>query len=313
MIKNLQPTLAEAGKIKIGGLGEERKSKKGGTYRLPVKYEHFVLTTTERDGAGGLIPDATLMDSLPKDETGNLTAIPIYLHGDEIDQVFPTAYACYTGKKLHCTGDGESATRYEIKNSERTGASKEVECPCGYLDADSGITCKPHGTLSCSIAAPGQAIAGAVHKWRTTSMISISRMVGSLRQILGIAGGLRGLPLTLRLTPVVVRDGQITVYCCHVELRARDMEEARGLIYAAANVRSAVGPARPVVSLPAADESELEQAEVQQEFHPEPPDPMPDHDPETGEVIAAPANKVISTPVGKIDLGADALRDRLGE
>ena len=48
-IKNgLTPRFAEVGKIKIGGKGETRKDKNGKDYQLPVRYDHFVVTTTEK-------------------------------------------------------------------------------------------------------------------------------------------------------------------------------------------------------------------------------------------------------------------------
>ena len=93
MIKGIRPALAEGGKIKIGGLGEPRQSKKGGTYRLPVKLDHFLITKTNRvsdDPNADLEPDTELMAALPADRDGKLRAIPIILHSDEIDEVFPS-------------------------------------------------------------------------------------------------------------------------------------------------------------------------------------------------------------------------------
>jgi hypothetical protein len=276
-IKNLTQSLAEAGKIKIGGLGEERTSKGGKTYRQPEKYSRFVITTNERDASGQLIPDDRIMDALDKDQDGQLTEIPIYLHSDDADSVFPHCYACYTGKRLHCTGDGETATRYEIKEGKRTGANKQVACPCSYLDEGSKIRCKPHGTLQCSIAVPGEAVAGAVYRWRTTSIISIRRMLGSLEQIRGLCGGFRGLPLTLKLLPVLVRDQTITVYCCHIELRARNMGAVRSMITDAAMMRDRT----PAAALPAPD-LVIDERETAEEFYPENNTPIDEPMPNMG-------------------------------
>lgn len=308
MIKGITPQLAEAGKIKIGGLGETRPTKAGGTFRMPVKYSHFVITSTMRSDEGDLIPDTALMEQLDRDDDDQITALPIYLHSDVIDEVFPTAYACYVGKKLHCTGDGERAVRHELKrvngHQERTGNIKVIDCTCSYFtDEQSKIRCKPHGTLHCSLAIPGNAVAGSVYRWRTTSMISIQRMIGSLQSIIAVAGGLRGLPLWLKLEAVKVRDGSTVVYCCHVELRAKDMAEAQQLTLRAAEMRAKIQAApeyKALVQPPAHDdESDAEQAEVSEEFHaPEVPQGKPNenlgngalaerlgHDPETGEVI----------------------------
>ena len=53
-IKNLCPGLVERGKIKIGMKGETRRSQSGGTYQLPVKLNHFLITTMER-GQDGIL------------------------------------------------------------------------------------------------------------------------------------------------------------------------------------------------------------------------------------------------------------------
>lgn len=275
MIKNLTPSLAEAGKIKIGGLGEVRKSKGGKDWRPPVKLDHFLVTTTQRNKTGDLIVDKDLMDAIGTDADGKIRAIPIVLHADEIDDVFPTSYALYTGKKCACRGDGETATRFEMKDGKKTGNEKQIACPCAYLDAESGPKCKPNGKLYCSIMAEGAAIAGAVHVWRTTSIISIKRMIGSLEQIRSICGTLRGIPLWLKVEPIQVEhDGKAaTVYCCHVELRAKDVQEVQRRALEAAQMRRQLGFSddayRRIVSLPAHNETLEEQAEIDAEFYTE--------------------------------------------
>lgn len=275
MIKGLIPTLAEGGKIKIGGLGPERTSKKGNTYRLPQKYDHFVVTKTTRDGSGDLEIDREIMGVLPKDRDGLTRSIPIVLHSDRIEDVFPTSYAWYSGRKLTCRGDGERATRWEFDDKgARKAETSEIACPCPMLGAEGG--CKPHGTLHCSIVAPSTAVAGAVHKWRTTSIISIQRMIGSLEQIISLCGTLRGVPLWLRLEPITVSPlgaPSSTVYCCHVELRAKDILAVQSKALKMAEMRRALGGDsnanyRLLVSPPGGDqETEEEQAEVAAEFH----------------------------------------------
>lgn len=284
MIKGITPSLAEGGKIKIGELGEERVSRGSGKkFRMPVKLDYFLITKTTRDQQGDLELDEELMAALPKDADGQVREIPIVLHSDEIDDVFPTTYAMYSGKKLACRGDGERAVRWKWETTKegprRTNDTQEVACTCSFLGAKSGNVCKPHGTLHCSIMVPGQAVAGAVHKWRTTSLISIQRMIGSLQQILATCGTLRGLPLVLRVEPVQVAPDGVTstVYCCHVELRAKDLLTVQRQALEAAQMRKALtagrdldGDYRKLIHAPAADdESEEEQAEVAQEFHPE--------------------------------------------
>lgn len=274
MIKGIIPQLSEAGKIKIGGLGEKRTSSGGKEFRLPQKHDYFTVTTTQRDAAGDLIVDEAMMAALPKDHDGKVREIPIILHDDDFEAVFPTAYALYQGKKLACRGDGETATRYEIKDGQRTGREKEMECPCDLLEKKK---CKAHGTLRCSIRIADRAVAGAVHTWRTTSIISIQKMAGSLAHIRNVCGTVVGVPLVLRVQPVQVapKGGQAsTVYCCHVELRASDISAVQRQAIEAAQLRAQVraslgGYVPPNLPAPGVDESDEEQAEIAAEFHSE--------------------------------------------
>ncbi len=278
MIKGLiRPQLAEAGKIKIGGLGEERKKRSGdGTYRLPVKYDYFVITHTHRDQGDNLVLDQEMMDALPKGPDGKIREIPIVVHSDEIEEVFPSTLAWYNGRKLGCRGDGETATRWTFDGKgNRTDQTTEMECPCDLLEK--GL-CKPHATFHCSIFVPGRAVAGAVHRWRTTSLISIQRMIASLEQIKSLVGVLRGLPLVLKIEPIQVTPdgvGSSTVYCCHVELRAHDLKAVQHQALEAMQMRKALGSgdvsgyARMIESPASDDEDDEEQAFVQMEFHSE--------------------------------------------
>ena len=275
MIHGLNARLAEAGKIKIGTKGEARRSSKGNEFRPPKKLDHFLITKTERDEAGDFALDTTMMGAIEKDSDGKIRSIPIVLHSDEIDKVFPTSYALYSGRRCACRGDGQTAIQREIKDKVFTGAEKERKCPCDYLRATDGPVCKPNGKLYASIAVQGAAIAGAVHVWRTTSIISIEQMVGSLQQIKAICGVLRGVPLWLRVKPVTIeRDsGATTVYVCHVELRAADVAAVQKAALEAAQIRRQLGfrddEYQRIVQLPAHNETIEEQADIAAEFYAE--------------------------------------------
>lgn len=159
-----------------------------------------------------------------------------------------------------------------MKDGKRTGNSKPMACPCDLLTK--GL-CKPHGTLHCSIRIPGHALAGAVYKWRTTSLISIQRMFGSLQQILSICGTLTGIPLVLKLEPIQVTPAKApasTVYCCHIELRASDIEAVQRQAIESAKMRARVSQTvnyRDLIQIPALNEDPEEEEAVQREFHPE--------------------------------------------
>lgn len=304
MIKGITGQLAEAGKIKIGKKGDQRKSTSGTVWRPPIKLDHFLITGNVRGDDENLIVNQALMGAIEPDEDGELRAIPVMLHADTIDEVFPTRYALYVGKSCACSGDGERATR-----THKDGVVKEIRCPCEYLLEPLGcgnpmqppkFQCKPNGKLLCSIVAPGQALAGAIHTWRTTSEISIRRMYGSLEQILAVVGALRGVPLWLKLEPVKVNPPAgkpATVYCCHVELRETDIAAVQARALKAAERRRALGGGdgyRALLTAPAVGESLEEQAEVAEEFYPE----------------AAPED--VTGPIGgQSDNAGDALADRI--
>ena len=325
MIKNITPKLAEAGKIKIGGLGQERKARGGGTYRLPQKYDHFIITKTNRNKAGDLEIDTGLMDGLEPDSDGQVRAIPIMLHSDVIDEVFPTAYALYSGRRCVCRGDGETALRREVIQKQYTGKSKEMECPCSYFKAESGPVCKANGKFFCSITVPGSAIAGAVHAWRTTSIISIEQMFGSLLQIRTICGTLRGVPLWLRVKPITVEPpgskGGITVYCCHVELRAADIAVIQQNAIEVAKMRRALGGDDGnygrTLTLPAHDESTEEQGDIANEFYSEDASNVEGGDADTDGDISVPTEEngrfvpsPQDTPPEKPEKAAETAKDK---
>lgn len=235
--KGLTPRLAEVGKIKIGGKGDERKGSKG-MYRLPVRYDHFVITTTERlpDKEGGnFVPDIELMEKIQPRENwadGQTHAkpkeIPIIFLFDDIDMNFRTEYAYYQGAKCMCRGDGEIAERLFQKAGKQTvivedysanpdspiplRIKKEIQvkpgekhniicdtekCPFAQPDAKGVTRCKPSGILSCLI--PASMNIGGVFRFRTHSWNTISNILASLELIKTITGGiLVGLPMKLQ-------------------------------------------------------------------------------------------------------------------
>ena len=186
---------------------------------------------------------------------------------------------------------------------QKTGESKPHKCPCEFLDDRS---CKAHGILYCSIRVPGMAVAGSIHTFRTTSIISIQRIIGSLMQIKKAVGMLQGLPLTLAVQPVQLDTG--TVYCAHIELHAIDIVEAQKTALAAAQMRAGLlgevaelnKSYRAMLKAPASvDEPEEEQEAIADEFHPptEEPAPAPTKPPEgRAKVSTRPAQETAHQP-----------------
>lgn len=219
IIKNLIPGLTERGKIKIGCKGEVRHKTSGqGTYQLPQKLDHFIVTTLERGKDGNFIPDSAIhlkIGEKPKE-------IPITLLFDDIALNFQCRYACYNGKTLFCSGDGEVAEQLKDANKPSDGR-KEVQCPCVRQEptyTPSSGKCKINGTLSVMI--DGVNSVGGIHKFRTTGYNSTVGILSSLSLIRSLTGGfLAGLPLKMIIQPKVCTspaDGSSqTVYVVGIE------------------------------------------------------------------------------------------------
>jgi hypothetical protein len=264
------PASTRCGRIKIGRLGPVRKSKKGTEWQPPVKLDRILITHDHRDQSGNFAVNVDVMTALGAPTHHDVvTEIPIEVHSDDIPDVLACKLVRYVGRKdLACTGDGHTA-------SERTGdgwAERECPCPRSTLVTEGG-DCKPNAVFSCSLRLPGHRTIGAVYEFRTTSAISIRRLTGSLMDIKRAVGTLRGLPLTMALREVELT-GKSPVYCMHIELREKSVEEATRLALAQAQARDnllrvSAGQPAAYLALPPGEEATDEAANVVQEFYPE--------------------------------------------
>jgi hypothetical protein len=194
--KGLNPHFAEIGKIKIGGKGEERKKKDGkGTYRLPVRFEHFVITTTEKGPDGNFLIDHETMKELGKEPK----EIPIRLPFDDIDMNFYTSFQYYHGKKCVCHGDGEHAIRITDEKENKINCDTSQ---CKFLRDEK---CKVSGILSCHI--PISMEIGGIYRFRTHSWNSVSSILAALEYFKKNTNGiLQGLPLKLKFLKKATAD-----------------------------------------------------------------------------------------------------------
>lgn len=229
-IKNLMPGLVERGKIKIGNKGAERqKQGGGGTYQMPQKLDHFLITTMRRGQDGNFERD----EAVHKRLGDKPQQIPVVMLYDDIELNFQTRYACYNGRQLWCSGDGETARRMTKPAQAGQGNQPpqpaqyaEVQCPChrqapDYTGRDK---CKINGNLSVMIQDVD--VIGGVWKFRTTSYNSVVGILSSLALIKRITGGpLAGIPLMMTVNPKSVTDpvqgSQQTVYVVGLEYRGR--------------------------------------------------------------------------------------------
>ena len=234
MIKSgLNPRLAEEGKIKIGGKGETRPtSDKKTTYQLPVRYNHFVITTTERDKqTGNYIINDKIMSRLIELYGNEPKEIPILFLFDDIDMNFHTSFSFYQGAKCICKGDGETATRLftqsgEPKTVDIIEGDKKVNagdyrkiicdpstCPMMEVDKRGQTKCKPSGILSCILSPEINENVGGVYRFRTHSWNTVSNILASLHFIKELTGSgiiengvLKGLPMKLQFLKKATQD-----------------------------------------------------------------------------------------------------------
>jgi len=222
MIKDIEPRLPVLGRIKIGEKGEERKKGRGkeGTYQLPRKLDHFRITTTERGEDNNFLIDRQIHEMLGGDKP---TEIPVRLMFDDMTLNFQSRYVCYDGKKVFCTGDGETAIR----------GGKERKCPCERREGTyaGANKCKPNGVLLVVI--DGAQRVGGVWKYTTTSWNIVSGLMASLSMLQAATNGvLAGIPLVMKLAPQTVTDPiqnrSQTMYMVSLDFRGsiEDLQDA---------------------------------------------------------------------------------------
>ena len=212
------PRLAEVGKIKIGGKGRTRTSQKGNQYRLPVKYDHFVITTNFRDANGDFTPDREIMKkiaSMTGQDPQKLTRLPVVLLFDDPTMNFFVRYSCYKGNSPWCVGDGQKALR------QMNGAPQQVPCPCerSAPNYQGNERCKVYGRLA--VVLRGVERLGGCWMFRTTSWNTCKNILSAMHLFRQITGGiLAGIPLEMTINPktVITPEGkQQTVWVVNLE------------------------------------------------------------------------------------------------
>jgi len=202
MIKGglLYPRLCELGKIKIGGKGEKVISKYGKEFYRPEKYDHFVITKTERGQDEKFLID----DGIMKKIGDHCTELDVILLFDEIELNFPHWLAYYEGKSCKCSGDGEKARERIFNEQGEVIEIKDIDCKPDGCPNFREERCKPHGVLS--VVLKEMNALGGVYKFRTGSWNSIQNLLGSMQMIRFTTGGiLAGIPLKLVLRPQTVQ------------------------------------------------------------------------------------------------------------
>jgi hypothetical protein len=213
----MPPRPTELGKIKIGGLGEERRTANNKTMRLPEKYDHFQVTGRSRDSATGNFKRDEAVHSQVGDSP---TRLDVRLMFDTPEENFHSEFVRYDGRSKVWECDGETATNL---NSGRSG-------PC-QRDTAKSCKCKPYSRLAVILeAAPDF---GGFYVFRTTSWESTQNLQTNLLMLHETFGSLRGLPLQLVLyeaTDVLPDGGTSRSWKVGLVLRASFEEAARAAL-----------------------------------------------------------------------------------
>jgi hypothetical protein len=115
---------------------------------------------------------------------------------DDIENVFPSAYAWWTATERKCWGDGTSATR---RTPEKPGGQPWKPCGSGCPELDAG-QCKPGGDLRFVLADFPRL--GSVCRIHTCSYRSIRQIYSALQEIQTFTGGrLAGITAKLTVRP----------------------------------------------------------------------------------------------------------------
>ena len=268
MIKDIVLSLAEEGKIKIGGLGEEKISQKTGRpYRPPIKFDHFVIMENLRDKKGNYIVNPIMKKwGYSGTVEDGPVELDIYLLYNDPTANFMTSYRQYKGGKCMCSGDGIEAVKAD---------GTRVPCNTDTCPILNSGKCKPNGILSVILKdAP---TLGGVYKFRTTSYNSIRQILSSLIFIQSATGGyLANIPLKMTLTPKTVNPADSptaqTAYIANIVFpgSAEDLrKETIDLVKERASMKNEIlqieAQAKRALCAPESEEAIME---IEEEFYP---------------------------------------------
>ncbi len=164
-----------------------------GNRNYPSKLDHFVFLRKKKTPKGvEWEPDPELMQRYGSE----CRAVQVMLIDDDIETVFPTAYAWWTATERKCWGDGTRAMRRTPGHP-----SGEPWTPCGGQcpELAAGL-CKPGGDLRFVLADFPRL--GSVCRIHTSSYRSIRQIHSALEEIQTFTGGrLAGITAKLVVRP----------------------------------------------------------------------------------------------------------------
>lgn len=175
----------ELGKIKIGGKGAERQKQGGGSYQIPEKYDHFVVTTRVRGQNNNFVPDEAIHAKIGEK--------PMELRGvlmfQTVEENFHSEMAHYAGRtKKTISCDGETQTDPGTGVTKECARAKGGTCPC-----------KPYSRLHLQLWDSPHV--GGFHVFRTTSWETTNNIQTALEEVFDRFGTLYQAPVKLVLYP----------------------------------------------------------------------------------------------------------------
>jgi hypothetical protein len=169
----------EIGKIKLGGRGAARKTSGGGESFIPQKYDHFQVTTMEREGGKGPFMRDEAVHAIVGDKPRELEAILMY---PEVEQNIMTLMRA--GKRraaIKC--DGEVQVNQQGKQS-----------PCAKLTGGQ-CECKPYCRLQVQLVASPHT--GGYYVFRTRGWSTTNNLQTFLEETYARFGTLYQAPVKL--------------------------------------------------------------------------------------------------------------------
>jgi hypothetical protein len=241
-----------------------------GDRNYPSKLDHFVFLRKKKTTKGvEWEPDPELV----RHYGSECRAVQIMLIDDDIDNVFPTAYAWWTATERKCWGDGTCATR---RTPAHPGGEPWTPCGSQCPELVAGL-CKPSGDLRFVLEDFPRL--GSVCRIHTSSYRSIRQIHSALEEIQTFTGGrLAGITAKLVVRPEDAtyfdrkeqRKKTTTIWALSLEVEGQDIRKLvanlTGNARLFANTRRLLGWGDRVIEV--VEDEDNQAPEITAEFYP---------------------------------------------
>jgi len=178
----MSPQPQEIGKIKLGGRGKAHRTSGGVDSYLPERFDHFEVTTMERDGKNGPFKRDEAVHEKVGAEPKELRGIIMY---PEVEQNLMTSMRVYKGRKPSVKCDGDTQVNAQGKRE-----------PCTRL-AGGTCECRPYCRLQLQLLASPHT--GGYYVFRTRSWQTTNNLQTFLEETYARFGTLFQAPVKLMM------------------------------------------------------------------------------------------------------------------